>query len=422
MRSFQEIAERVRSGRAVVMTAQEVCCLLDGRELEEVDIVTTATRAVMSGTYAVLSFPVGRPGSFTRAARAWLNGVPAHVGPCPNERLGMLDLMVFGTDHSRSQPGYGGGHLLRELVEGRAALLEMEAEDGRVVTEDISLEEMPFARLFGTRHAFMNYSAFVNGGGLPVSTIFHACRFQPGLSCATFSGCGQISPLKCDPLLETIGVGTRVLLNGAEGFVIGTGTRSSPERPNLAVFGDMHRMDPEYMGGFRTSAGPECISSLAVPIPVVSRRVLSEIARRDREIPLPVMDVSTRSGIGSADYGDVWDGAEIEVTFEEDLCSGCASCRAEEVCPMQAVHFDGQRAERDEALCFHCGLCSVKCPSGAFRCEMGSLHVETASGRLLIPVVLRQSDRLRALRLAEDLKERILDGSFEVTQPVERIS
>jgi hypothetical protein len=35
--------------------------------------------------------------------------------------------------------------------------------------------------------------------------------------------------------------------------------------------------------------------------------------------------------------------------------------------------------------------------------------------------VLRQSDRFRALRLAEDLKDRIIDGSFRIRQAVERI-
>jgi len=49
-----------------------------------------------------------------------------------------------------------------------------------------------------------------------------------------------------------------------------------------------------------------------------------------------------------------------------------------------------------------------------------TIEAGAAEGRA-IPVVLRQSDRLRALRLAEDLKRRILDGSFRMAPPVERI-
>jgi len=47
----------------------------------------------------------------------------------------------------------------------------------------------------------------------------------------TFCGCGELNPIENDPKLETIGIGTRVLLNGAEEFVTGSGTRSSPDNP-----------------------------------------------------------------------------------------------------------------------------------------------------------------------------------------------
>jgi len=223
--------------------------------------------------------------------------------------------------------------------------------------------------------------------------------------------------------LETIGIGTRILLNGSEGFVIGTGTRSSPERPNLAGFADMHSMVPEYMGGFLTSAGPECICSWAVPIPVISETILEEIARRDRQISLPVMDVNRRTAMGQADYGDVWEGVDLEVEFDPEKCRGCAHCLVERSCPMRAVSFDGRAASRDDDLCFHCGLCATQCPSGAFRCRLGSIRLKTANGETIaIPVVLRQSDKLRALKLAKDLKRRVLDGSFKMAEPVEKIS
>ncbi|NYT01159.1 MAG: methanogenesis marker 16 metalloprotein, partial [Methanosarcinales archaeon] len=69
-RSVEEINERLRRGEARVLTAQEVCDLVEGGEkpgMQDVDVVTTATRAVMSGTYAVLSFPVAEPHTFLRA-------------------------------------------------------------------------------------------------------------------------------------------------------------------------------------------------------------------------------------------------------------------------------------------------------------------------------------------------------------------
>ncbi len=63
--SYSDILKKVMQGEAVVITAKEVAELVLSGEtsrLSEVDVVTTATRAVMSGTYAVLSFPVARAG------------------------------------------------------------------------------------------------------------------------------------------------------------------------------------------------------------------------------------------------------------------------------------------------------------------------------------------------------------------------
>jgi len=425
--SFSEILEKVKIGEAVVLTAEEFSCLVeegDRSSLDQVDVVTTATRAVMSGTYAILSFPVAGPGAFRRAKSVWLNGIPAQVGPCPNENLGLLDLVVFGTDHSRDRPDYGGGHLFRDLVEGKKIAVEVQTDEGGLLHAEVGLDDMPQARLFGSRHAFKNYSAFVNPGDQPVKTIFHARGFEPHCQGATFSGCGQINPLKCDPLLETIGIGTRILLNGAEGYVLGTGTRSSRDMPNLSGFADMHQMSAEYMGGFATSAGPECICSWAVPIPVTSPTILQEIARIDREIPLPVNDINSRKMIGLANYGDVWEDVDLEVEFDPQQCRGCRRCLVERACPMKAVSYDqgARAASRDETLCFYCGLCVTECPNGAFRCRLGALQMKTASGTIhSVPVVLRQSDRFRALRLAEELKNRILDGSFRMAEPVGRI-
>ncbi|MCX6672957.1 MAG: methanogenesis marker 16 metalloprotein [Methanothrix sp.] len=423
--SYSEILEKVERGEAVVITAEEVAELVESGEssrLSEVDVVTTATRAVMSGTYAVLSFPVAGPASFLRAKRVWINGIAAQVGPCPNENLGVLDLVVFGTAHSRDRPNYGGGHLFRDLVERKKANIEVETDEGRTLQADVGLDEMPHARLFGSRHAFKNYSAFVNAGKESVNTIFHSRGFLPRCREATFSGCGQINPLKNDPFLESIGMGTRILMNGAEGFVMGTGTRSSKERPNLSGFADMHQMAAEQMGGFVTSAGPECICSWAVPIPVISKTILAEMARPDRDIAMPVNDVNSRTVIGQADYGDVWTDADLLVEFDPDNCTGCTPCPVVEACPMGAVRSEECQVSRSEALCFHCGLCATVCPSAVFSCRLGAIRLKTAAGSVKsIPVVLRQSDRLRAIKLTEELKRRIINGSFRMAEPVERI-
>lgn len=67
--------------------------------LDEVDVITCATRAVMSGTMLVLSFRAAERNEFVKAREMWVGGIPAHVGPCPNERLGYIDCTLHATGH-----------------------------------------------------------------------------------------------------------------------------------------------------------------------------------------------------------------------------------------------------------------------------------------------------------------------------------
>ncbi|MDD1758442.1 MAG: methanogenesis marker 16 metalloprotein [Methanotrichaceae archaeon] len=421
IRTLAEINKRIENEDAIVLTAQEVCDLIKGDKelaLKEVDVVTTATRAIMSGTYALLSFPVAEPHSFVRAECAWINGVPASIGPCPNERLGIIDMMIFGTSHGRDRPDYGGGHLFRDLVEGSKVLVDVKTEEGKFLTRTMKLEDIPYARIFSTRNAFKNYVAFVNPCSNKISTIFNALDFAPDLTCATVSGCGQLNPIKNDPYLETIGIGTRILLNGAQGFVMGIGTRSTKSRPNLLGLADMHEMKPEYMGGFMTSAGPECIGSWAVPIPVLNESILENIKKLDRDISLPIMDVNLRETISKTNYGDVWDSTDLEVKFDPSKCINCKNCTVISVCPMRAIIAEGGKIKRGKDRCFNCGLCISQCIGEAFTGDLG----EISFGGKKIPILLRQSDKARAIKLADLLKLQILDRSFKITQMVEHIS
>ena len=423
-RTIPEIQAKIDAGDAVVLTAAEICeRVRTGKEirLEDIDVVTTATRGIMSGTYAVLSFKVSEPDSFVKASNVLLNGVPAVVGPCPNERLGILDLIVLGTAHSESDSRYGGGHLFREMVDGKAIAVDVTTSEGKRFSVETRLSEIPFARLYATRHAFKNYRAFVNPGKEPINTIFHALPFEGEFREMTFCGCGELNPIENDPKLETIGIGTRVLLNGAEGFVTGSGTRSVPDNPNLAGFADMHDMKPEYMGGFATSAGPEIINTWAVPIPILHEGMLENILKLDREIPLKLVDLAGRIPLCEITYGDVWDNVDLNVKYEPEKCISCKDCCVLEACPMGAVSKGESGTIHNKELCFNCGLCISRCKGKAFSADLGSVKCAIGGCLRNIKITLRQSDRARALRAAGELKEKILTGRFRISEPVERI-
>lgn len=413
-RTITAINEKVERGEAVVMTADEFCNRVrSGEEVnfEDVDVVTSATCGVKSGTYAVLSFKVAERDEFERAERVFLNGVPAFPGPCPNERLGIIDAIVYGT--SRRDERYGGGHLFRDLVSHEEIEVLVETVEGKTIETTTNLDKIPFARLSSTRNVYRNYNAFVNPEPNEVASIFSVSKFGGAFKGLTFSGCGELNPLEKDPFLDTVGMGTRILMNGAEGFVIGEGTRSSAEKPNLMGIADMHAMQPEYVGGFRTSAGPEVWNSWAVPIPIVNERVLETAKRLDEEIKLSVLDVHTRLPMGEITYADVW--RDSSVRFDVQKCIDCEECQVASICPMDA--FDGLAKEVNADLCCNCGACVLSCEGGAFYCELGTV---TLSGRE-IPVTLRQSDRKRALKLAVMLKNRIFDGDFTLSVPVSRL-
>ena len=412
MKTIDGINRKIAEGNAVVCTAAELKQRIAEDETitaADIDVVTTGTFGVMSGTLAVLHLPVTAPGTFRHAEKVWLNGVPAMPGPCPNEGLGSVDLVVYGT--ARASAKYGGGHLFRDIVAGNDVTVEVESSHERF-SRTVTLADMGHARLITTRSAFRNYLAVINTKPDTVQTIFSVKGLTGPYTEASVSGCGDINPLQNDPGLNVIGAGTRILLNGGIGYIMGQGTRSSREKPNIAAYGDMHAMIPEMMGGFVTSLGPECNTSVAIPIPVQDDTVLACLGITNDRIPLPVADVRDRVPFATASYADVWDGTDLAISFSPSACVQCDTCQAAQICPTGAIT---PQAGINPLLCVNCGTCVRECPGGAFSENPGALPVGTKN----IPITLRQSDRARALRLCTQLKDLILDRKFSITGKVE---
>ncbi|MDD1725986.1 MAG: methanogenesis marker 16 metalloprotein, partial [Euryarchaeota archaeon] len=57
LRSIEEINAKITAGEVTVCTASEFCNMARAHEdVKEVDVVTSGTKGIMSGTYATLSF------------------------------------------------------------------------------------------------------------------------------------------------------------------------------------------------------------------------------------------------------------------------------------------------------------------------------------------------------------------------------
>lgn len=401
--SIDSIQKRIDDGKARVYTASELKRMVaEGRTPGEVDVVTCGTFGVMSGTMAVFTIPVCGPGIFRKAERLTLNGVPAVVGPCPNESLGIVDCIVYGT--ARRDPTYGGGHLFRDIVAGLPIEVRVESE-GKEYDSTVTIDEIPFARMVTTRSAFMNYTGFVNKGE-PRTTIFSGPEPMPGnLGWASVSGCGEINPLQNDPGMRYIHEGASVLLNGAPGMVIGTGTRSTPGKPNLSVAADMHDMDPTLMGGFITSEGPECLTSVGVAIPIVDEEALRDVSILDRDIPLPLTDVSDRVPVCEDTYEKVWGSGSAPIE-DRSVCLDCPGHPADRACPVGAHPCRG--IDRD--VCVSCGICGNSCVNGTIRWD--PRYVNYLGQSVRIGVV--QSSRDKAERICDILKEKVENGEWKL--------
>lgn len=415
-RTVEEINYKISNGEANIFTAQDLKELVRNGEVpdfEDVDVVTCGTCGIMSGTAAIFHLDIFEPGIFKKAKNIYLNGVQGFSGPCPNEWLGSIDTIVYGTTHSRDNSEYGGGFLFKDLLEGKEIDIDLESIDGKKFSSSITIEDIPRAEIIGTRMAFKNYTAFINPSNDSVSSIFNAIPMEGNFKSFSFSGCGDINPIQNDPNMDIIKKGTKVLLNGSEGIVLGNGTRSNDNKPNMMLSADMHQMDSEYFGGFKTSEGPEIFDSVALPIPILNEKVFSNLLILNKDINLPIADIRGRHlPLSNTDYSQVWESYDERPTFHMNKCIDCSNCLVEERCPTFAYSNKRGNKNLDTQLCFGCGMCSYSCIGGAFEMDTGVVNTIIDENEYAIPISCRQSDIKRAKSLTNKLKEMIENKEF----------
>ncbi|MHA1678108.1 MAG: homocysteine biosynthesis protein, partial [Promethearchaeota archaeon] len=201
-RTLSEIIKKIEYGTSNVITVQDFIDRIENGEevkFEDVDVITTATKGLMSGILGVLSFRITPPKTLRKFTEVSINGITAFSGPCPNEYLGIIDLIIYGTAQSQTKTNYCGGSLFRELVEGKKVSIVAKSSEGEILEKEMRLEDMQFAKLMGTRQSIKNYNAMINCESYEVNTIFSSLPFKPNKSEITFSGCGALNPFQNDP-------------------------------------------------------------------------------------------------------------------------------------------------------------------------------------------------------------------------------
>jgi len=310
-KTYREINEKIKQGRAVVVTAEEIIDIVkkkgDIAAAREVDVVTTGTFSPMCSSGAFLNF--GHTSPKIRASKVWLNDVPAYGGIAAVDCYIGATEVVEGDPLNSIHPGdfnYGGGHVLEDLVSGKAIRLRLESYGtdcypAKKHEKNITIHDLRDAFLFNPRNAYQNYNCAVNMSDRTIYTYMGLLR--PDMANATYSTSGQLSPLFNDPYFKTIGIGTRIFLCGTQGFVAWPGTQHNPDVPRgengvpmegagtLATIGNLKDMDPEWLvGASMLGYGVSLYVGIGVPIPMLNEEMARYTAVGDDGIYTQVYD------------------------------------------------------------------------------------------------------------------------------------
>ena len=343
-KTYAEINAKIKAGKAVVVTAEELIALVEEKGLskaaKEVDVVTTGTFAPMCSSGAFLSF--GHTTPRMKMQKVWLNGVSAYAG------IAAVDAYIGATEMpdddplNSNYPGefkYGGGHVIHDLVARKPVKLKAlgygtDCYPRRELETTITLDDINEAILFNPRNCYQNYNCAVN---LTDRTIYtYMGMIKPHLENANFSTAGQLSPLLKDPHFKTIGVGTKIFLGGGIGYVAWNGTQHFPSMMSnegkelgcaaggtLAVTGDLKQMSPRWLVGTSyLGYGATLSVGIGIPIPILNEEIARYAAMKDEELFAPIVDYGgaypsfTPGNLGYVSYAELKSG-KIKVQGKE---------------------------------------------------------------------------------------------------------
>lgn len=337
-KSYQEINEKIRKGQAVVLTAEEVAAMGREHSAEEVarkvDVVTTATFGAMCSSGMFIN--TGHADPPIRMERATLNGVPVFTG------VAAVDLYIGATESHPEDPSYGGAHLIEELIAGKDLELVAHAKGTdcyprRDIHTHINKDNINEMTMFNPRNAYQNYPVAVNRSSRIKYTYMGS--LLPKLGNANFSTSGELSPLLNDPDMRTIGMGTRIFLGGATGYVGWHGTQFKTDSElnehgvpvsnsaTLSVIGDARNMSAEFIkAAYYEKYGVSMFVGIGIPIPVLDEDMARRLMIRNEQITTRILDYGDpdHPELGRTNYAELFSG-EIQVDGKKIRASSLSS-------------------------------------------------------------------------------------------------
>lgn len=315
IRTIPEINQKIREGTVIVWTVEETKARVAELGLEEatatVDVVTTGTFEPMESSGAVMN--LGHTDPPINIRECYLDGVMAYAG------FGAVDLYLGAsqtaddnrwgdTPDSETVSERGGGHVIAQLIAGKSVNLRALGHVSDCYprsTLDISITRDTINQfyLFNPRNLYQNFIVGVNSSDRPLLTYLGP--LQPFLGNAVYASSGALSPMLNDPQLQTIGIGSRLFIGGAPGYIAWEGTQHFPLQKRLpndtpigpsatvALIGNAKQMHPEWVRGcYFSGYGPSLMLGVGVPIPILNEAVLQSCAITDQDVVAPVIDFS----------------------------------------------------------------------------------------------------------------------------------
>ncbi len=353
MRTIEEINRKIREGRVVVCTAEEIIDVVREKgkaaAAREVDVVTTGTFSPMCSSGAYFNIKQPKIKIKMGGGAAYLDEVPAYAGFAAADIFLGATALPDRAPRNIRHPGefpFGGAHVIEALVSGKKVTLRATAHGTDCYPaverkELVGLEDMNEAVLFNPRNCYQNYNVAVNLSDKTIYTYMGVLR--PHMGNANYCSAGQLSPLLNDPKYRTIGIGTRIFLGGGEGYVIWQGTQHNPSVPRtekgvprrasgtLAVIGDLKQMSPDWLKAVSfTGYGVSMAMGIGIPIPILDERMIDYVSVTDAELVAPVMDYSRdypysegRGSLAEVTYAELKTGS-IEIDGKT-VPTGCFS-------------------------------------------------------------------------------------------------
>ena len=324
-RTYEEINTKIRSGKAVIVTAEEIIPIVKEKGIEkateEIDVVTTGTFGPMCSSGTIINF--GHSDPPIRMQKVWLNDVEAYAG------LAAVDVYLGATQLSESQGmEYGGAHVIEDLISGKKIKLKALSQGTdcyprREIETYITKESINQAILFNPRNGYQNYNVAVNTSDRKIYTYMGI--LLPNIGNANYCTSGQLSPLLNDPEFITIGIGTRIFLGGAQGYIAWEGTQFYPQMlkdeegkviykgGTLAVIGDLKEMSTDYIRAATFKGyGVTLVVGIGIPIPILNGEIMKNVAVKDEDIWTEIIDYSfprlKKPSLGRVNYRQLREG------------------------------------------------------------------------------------------------------------------